>query len=82
MPNKTIPTEEQVSICSTIKALCESHAGYDAERQHLLFVGVMIALKNALPPYWSINIHCRRTDRIMDTVIGFVPTNVFTGEVE
>ena len=63
-----IDLTQQKEIASTIKALVTtSHLDPEAaaERQQLLFIGVMVALGPDLPPYWLINIQSGRTDRII-----------------
>lgn len=68
-----IDITRQKEIASTIKALvATSHLSEEAaaERQQLLFIGVLVALGPDLPPYWHINIQSGRTDRLITDYAG------------
>lgn len=66
-----IDHNKQKQIITTIAALCNAEhlpPPEALERMQMLFIGVLIALADELPPFWQINIQCARPDRIMATL--------------
>lgn len=35
-------------------------------QRHILMLGVMIALRDSIPPHWTLNISAGRTDQLFD----------------
>lgn len=65
-----ISPDKQKEICNLIKTMCTKDGGYDIDRQHILFIGVLIALeRDEVPPFWQNCIYSHRTDRIMEEVL-------------
>lgn len=66
---KVISKSEQEKIIRSIRAFCTTGKKVNLKRVYLMVVGVYIALGQATPPHWVINIHCGRVDRLMEEFI-------------
>ncbi len=60
MPN-TITPEHQTQILRDVAATT-----FNPLHRHILMLGVMIALRDSIPPHWTMNISAGRTDRLFE----------------